>query len=157
MAYHPTLYDALARMGRNEAGYTKVDLEDQIIGDRGAARLAAALERNTTTDLSRTQMLTLLMCGNSKCVEGTEEFYRSINFRGVCRQRRAMWLVFEFARTVGCSVATLDLGGNNIGPEGAARLAAALERNTTVTTLCLHGNIADESITDRITNLLKRN
>ena len=34
----------------------------------------------------------------------------------------------------------IDLGGNEIGDEGAARLAAALEKNTTVTSINLVGN-----------------
>ena len=38
------------------------------------------------------------------------------------------------------TITKLDLGGCNIGPEGAARLAAALEINTTVTALNLRYN-----------------
>ncbi|KAL7462609.1 hypothetical protein ACHAXS_002991 [Conticribra weissflogii] len=67
---------------------------------------------------------------------------------------------FYYPRTVlawNCFVKTLDLSRNDLGPDGASALAAALEQNMTVTSIKLNGNSLGDQGAIAISKCLRDN
>ena len=104
------------------------------MGGEGAARFAVALEKNTT-------LTTLDLSGHGFPYAGR----RSERGRLSDRDREAL-IGNEGAAHLAAALeknralTTLNLSGNGIKFEGAARLVAALEKNRALTTLNLSGN-----------------
>ncbi|KAJ8601084.1 hypothetical protein CTAYLR_008205 [Chrysophaeum taylorii] len=103
----------LERLETNDRALRHLDLRGNSIGVEGAARLAKALEKNTS-------LQTLDLRDNGIGAEGAARLAESLEKN--------------------TSLQTLDLGGNRIGAEGAARLAESLEKNTSLQTLDLGDN-----------------
>jgi Ran GTPase-activating protein (RanGAP) involved in mRNA processing and transport len=87
-----------------------MELNDNSIGNRGATRLAEALQKNTS-------------------LESLRLWHNKIGNTGALAIAKMLFTNSTLLR--------LELGGNNIGPEGCKDLAQALQYNTSLTRLGL--------------------
>ena len=152
---HPTLYDAIIRLRRNDATLTKLDLHCQKIGDREASLLAQALAQNTT-------LLSLCLSYNHIGEVGagaladvlTVNASLSVLFLNDNHVGDSGAKALADALKVNASLSWLYLNNNQVGEVGASAFAEVLKANRSLTALRLDGNTA---LSVNINSLLKRN
>ena len=108
-----------------------LDLMHNGIGARGAGELAEALSHNTT-------LTSLALSGNRIGPEGAGR-------------------LGEYLKSTLCAIALLEVAQNSLGAAGAAKLAAAVAANTSVTNLDLYGNSIGPEGASKLAESLKSN
>ena len=108
-----------------------LDLMHNGIGAHGAGELAAALSHNAT-------LTSLALSGNRIGPEGAGR-------------------LGEYLKSTPCAISLLEVAQNSLGAGGAAKLAAAVAANTSVTNLDLYGNSIGPEGASKLAESLKSN